>query len=363
MPASDDARYMAAAIRYSRRHLGMTGDNPSVGALIVADGVIVGRGVTSTGGRPHAERIALAEAGDRARGATAYVTLEPCSNFGRSPPCANALVEAGVRRVVVAVEDPDPRVSGRGVRQLREAGIEVETGCLAAEAEREMEGFLSLKRRGRPFLTLKLAVSPDGFIGRPGESNAPVTGSLARSAVHAARGSHEAVMVGIGTVLADDPRLNVRLPGRNGGPVTRIVIDPQARTPPSAKIMADIAADPVAVIVTAAAPRGSVGRLKRAGVKVLLADADYRGNIRPHEILRLAGLIGLKSVFLEGGAETARRFLEAGLVDRILLFKGAVALGQEGIASPVDEHHLPDGYRLAATATYGTDRLLEYERA
>lgn len=357
-----DERFMAAAIRLSLRNLGMTGDNPSVGALIVRDGAIVGRGVTAPGGRPHAERQAVAEAGEAARGATAYVTLEPCSHFGRSPPCADALLQAGIRRVVVAIEDPDPRVAGRGVRQLREAGVDVETGCLAPQAERAMEGFLSLKRRGRPFLALKLAVSADGFLGWKGQGNVPITGPLARAAVHAQRREHEAVMVGVGTILADDPRLDVRLPGF-AVRTTRIVIDPQARTPATARLFANVAANPVVIIATSAAPAAAIARLKEAGAQVLVAQADWRGEIRPQEILRLAGMLGIKSVYLEGGAETARRFLEAGQVDRLLLFRGAASIGAtDAVASPVRPDNPPQGFRLAATSSFGDDRLQEFGR-
>ncbi len=357
-----DSRYMAAAIRYSRRHLGLTGENPSVGCLIVRDGIIVGHGVTAPGGRPHAEIVALAQAGEGARGATAYVTLEPCSHIGRSPPCAEALASAGIARAVVAALDPDPRVKGRGVRQLQDAAIAVEIGCLEAEARRAMAGFLSLKERGRPFLMLKLAVSSDGMIGRKGEGQVAVTGPLARAAVQAMRAEHDAILVGAGTAAEDDPLLTVRLAGHGRSPA-RIVIDPMGRTPPSARMIADTANGSVTFIASGRADARKLARLERAGATVKTLVSDHRGHIAPAEILRFIGMLGHKSVFLEGGAETARRFLQAGLVDRIGLFASPRALGANGVFAPLAPDRVPDGYRLVGERCYGDDRYFEYERA
>lgn len=356
---------MAAAIRLSLRHLGLTAENPSVGALVVRTGeggpVIVGRGVTAPGGRPHAELQALAEAGDAARGATAYATLEPCSHIGRAPPCADALVSAGVARVVIATLDPDPRVTGRGVAILRKAGIEVVTGCMEAEARRAMAGFLSLKARGRPFLTLKLAVSADGMLGRKGEGQVAITGPLARTAVQIMRLENEAVMVGVGTAIEDDPLLTVRLPGLEDRSPLRVVVDPLARLPDTARMLSGRPGSTL-VLTTEKAPRRSLDLLRRKGAGFHTVASDYRGRMEPREILRMLGVLGIKSVFLEGGAETARRFLEAGLVDRLLLFKGAATVGEGGIASPVDEETVPAEFRRTAESRFGEDRLVEYER-
>lgn len=357
-----DERFMAAAIRYSQRHLGLTGENPSVGCLIVRDGAIVGSGVTALGGRPHAEVQALAEAGEAARGATAYVTLEPCSHLGRSPPCADALVQAGVGRVVVAVLDPDPRVKGRGVRQLREAGVTVETGCAEAQARRAMEGFLSLKEKGRPFLTLKLAVSADGMLGRVGEGNVAITGALSRSMVHAMRAEHEAIMVGIGTAIADDPLLNIRLSGLENRKLTRVVIDPMGRMPPSARMLVEKGNDPVLLLASGKAPRTKIAALQRAGADVKTLVSDHKGHIKPAEILRLLGLLGIKSVFLEGGADTARCFLDAGLVNRIVLFTSPAVVGEGGIVSPLAPVAVPAGFHMAGEKCYGDDRLIQFEK-
>ncbi len=223
---ADDERFMAEAIEISHRHLGQTGTNPSVGCLIVRDGVVVGRAVTAIGGRPHAEPQALAEAGERAEGATAYVTLEPCSHYGKTPPCANALIAAKVARVVISVTDPDERVSGRGIAMLRDAGIRVDTGILEKEGRRSLAGYLMRQTNKRPYVTLKLAVSADGMIGRRGEGQVRITGDLARAAVQTLRAESDAILVGIGTAVVDDPELTVRTPGLEGRSPIRIVLDP-----------------------------------------------------------------------------------------------------------------------------------------
>ncbi len=364
---ADDRRFMAAAIRLSRWHLGLTGENPSVGALIVrhdlaGEPTIVGGGVTALGGRPHAELQALAEAGALARGATAYVTLEPCSHIGKSPPCADALVAAGVARVVVAVLDPDSRVAGRGVSILRRAGIEVAVGCEEAAARQAMEGFLSLKGRGRPFLTLKLAVSADGCIGRRGAGQVAITGPVARDAAQMMRVAHEAIMVGVGTVIEDDPLLTVRLEGLRERSPVRVVIDPFARMPPEARLLAERQASGVMLLVTEKAPRSAVDALRQRGASVHLLASDYKGRFDPREIVRFLGVTGLKSILVEGGADTARRFLEAELVDRIALFRSAVVVGEGGVAAPVALDNVPEGYTMVRSGVFGEDRLFEYER-
>ena len=365
--AALDRRYMAAAIRLSRRHLGLTAENPSVGSLVVRDEgdgpVIVGRGVTAFGGRPHAELQALREAGAAARGATAYATLEPCSHIGKTPPCADALVEAGVARVVIATLDPDVRVAGRGVSILRKAGIEVVTDCLGEEARRAMAGFLSLKGRGRPFLTLKMAVSADGMIGRKGVGQVTITGPLARRAVQMMRVEHEAIMVGVQTIIEDDPRLTVRLHGLEDRSPVRIVIDPFARVPANSGLLDKPGKSRVLVLTSEKAPKRAVDLLRDKGATVQTLASDYRGRFDPREILRSLGVIGIKSVLVEGGAETARGFLEAGLVDRIALFVGTPVLGEGAVVAPLNENAIPDGFAMVGESRYGDDRLIEFERS
>lgn len=245
-----DERFIAAAIRLSRWHLGRTATNPSVGCLIVRDGVIVGRAVTALGGRPHAETQALAEAGVLARGATAYVTLEPCSHHGKTPPCSEALIAYGVARVVISVTDPDRRVSGRGIAMLRQAGIEVDAGALEAEGRQSLAAYLIRQTKNRPYVTLKLAVSADGMIGRAGEGQVAITGPEARAQVQALRTETDAILVGIGTAIADDPLLTVRTPGLESQSPIRIVLDPSLALPLTSKLVETAREVPVIVVAS-----------------------------------------------------------------------------------------------------------------
>jgi diaminohydroxyphosphoribosylaminopyrimidine deaminase/5-amino-6-(5-phosphoribosylamino)uracil reductase len=355
----DDERFMAAAIRLSRWHLGATGANPSVGCVIVKDGVIVGRAVTARGGRPHAEPQALAEAGEAARGATAYVTLEPCSHHGKTPPCAEALIAYGVGRVVVAATDPDTRVSGRGLRMLADAGVEVTSGVLEADAEVQLEAYMMRQRRKRPQVTLKLAVSADGMIGRRGEGQVAITGRAARAQSHILRAESDAILVGIGTVLADDPELTCRLSGLEDRSPVRVVLDRRLEMPLSSKLVHGIADGHPLLI--AAAPSSDPARraaLEAAGAELLDLDGpDYQ------ILLEALTARGLSSLVVEGGRRTATAFLAQGLADRIMLFTSDLVVGEAGIASPVAPDAVPDGFTLRSSARFGPDRLLEYMKA
>lgn len=355
-----DRRFMAAAIRLSRRHLGLTSTNPSVATLIVRDGVIVGRGVTAVGGRPHAEPQALAEAGELARGATAYVTLEPCAHHGRTPPCAETLVSAGVARVVGAASDPDPRVSGRGYAVLRAAGIAVTEGVLAGEAADVMNGYLTRSVKRRPEVILKLAVSADGMIGRNGEGQVTITGPVSRAQVHLMRAETDAILVGIGTALADDPELTCRLPGLEARSPVRIVLDRALRLPLSSKLVRTARNVPVLLGADSAVAEGRA-ELTRAGVG-FLATETHDGCIALPELLEDLGAQGFATLMVEGGAETARLFLADGLVDRIALFCGKVMIGKGGVPSPVQRGSIPEGFHLVRQARFGDDDYLEYVR-
>jgi diaminohydroxyphosphoribosylaminopyrimidine deaminase/5-amino-6-(5-phosphoribosylamino)uracil reductase len=356
MPASrDDARFMAAAIRLSRWHLGRTASNPSVGCLIVRNGVIVGRGVTAISGRPHAEPQALAEAGEAAYGATAYVTLEPCSHHGKTPPCAEALVAHGVARVVVALTDPDERVSGRGLRMLADAGIEVVAGVLRDEAEEELEAYLNRQRKKRPQVILKLAVSADGMIGRKGIAQFPVTGARARAQSHILRAESDAILIGLGTALADDPELTCRLPGMEGRSPLRIVLDRQLGLPLASKLVAGIErGHPLLVVGEPGAGPAHKQALQAAGAEVL----PFEGGLEA--LLDTLGARGLSSVIVEGGATVARHFLDQDLVDRIMLFSSPVVVGEGGIPSPITEQSVPAGFVLRRREQLGADRLSDY---
>lgn len=360
-----DRRYMAAALRLSRRNLGLTGTNPSVGTLIVRDDgagpMIVGRGVTALGGRPHAEAEALAEAGELARGATAYVTLEPCAHHGRTPPCANALIDAGIARVVGGASDPDPRVSGNGYAILRAAGVAVTEGVLAEAAADLMAGYMNRSLRKRPEVILKLALSADGMIGRRGAGQVSITGEISRREVQRIRAEVDAILVGIHTVLEDNPALTVRLPGLESRSPARIVLDSRLRLPEESKLVAETGRVPLIIAThTDADPERRVV-LERHGVRFIGADT-VDGRIALPELMEDLGSLGMASVLVEGGAEVARAFLAEDLVDRIILFRGPVEIGEGGIAAPLDEDSIPPGFRLVRTMRFADDSCNEWVR-
>lgn len=360
-----DRRFMAAAIRLARRNLGLTATNPSVGTLIVRDDGegprIVGRGITAIGGRPHAEAEALAEAGDRARGATAYVTLEPCAHHGRTPPCAEALVRAGIARVVGAAADPDPRVSGKGYAILEAGGIDVTPGVLADGASDRLNGYLTRSVKKRPEVTLKLAVSSDGMIGRKGEGQVAITGQVSRRQVHVMRSESDAILVGIGTALADDPELTCRLPGLEKRSPVRIVLDRNARLSPDSKLALSARATPVLLATAIDADAGRRAALEGLGVGFIACD-EHEGRIALPEFLEDLAARGVLTLLVEGGAETARHFLAEGLVDRLVLFTGSAPIGPHGVESPVDPAAIPDGFRLLRREIFGDDVCFEYVR-
>lgn len=361
MVSDTDRRFMAAAIRLSRRNLGLTATNPSVGTLIVRDSVIVGRGVTAIGGRPHAEREALAQAGELARGATAYVTLEPCAHHGRTPPCAEGLIQAGIARVVGAANDPDPRVSGKGYAMLRAAGIDVVEQVLAAEAAELLAGYLTRSLRKRPEVILKLAVSADGMIGRRGEGQVAITGAVARGQVHRMRAEADAILVGIGTALADDPELTCRLAGLESRSPARIVLDARLRLPPTSKLAMSARRAPVLLAARSDADAARRAGLSAQGVGFLAAEL-YENCVALPELLEDLGARGYMTLMVEGGAETARQFLEEGLVDRIVLFSAPMTIGEGGIASPLTVATIPTNFKPVRQARFGDDLYDEYVR-
>ncbi|MGX9143974.1 bifunctional diaminohydroxyphosphoribosylaminopyrimidine deaminase/5-amino-6-(5-phosphoribosylamino)uracil reductase RibD [Mesorhizobium sp. 128a] len=360
-----DRRFMAAALRLSRKNAGRTSTNPSVGTILVRDDgagpMIVGTGVTAVGGRPHAETEALAEAGELARGATAYVTLEPCAHHGRTPPCANALVNAGVTRVVGAASDPDPRVSGQGYAILRAAGIEVVERVLATEAAEQMAGYLIRSLKKRPEVVLKLALSSDGKIGVEGSGQVAITGDIARREVYLMRAEADGILVGIGTALEDDPALTVRLPGLENRSSARIVLDRQIRLPEASKLVSGI--DRVPIYIAACLEADPLRRsvLERAGVR-FIGTETHEGGVALPELLEDLAALGMASVLVEGGAKVASAFLAEGLVDRIVLFQGPEAIGGGGIASPIDADHIPPGFRKLREMRFGEDGYAEWIR-
>ncbi|KAB2727936.1 bifunctional diaminohydroxyphosphoribosylaminopyrimidine deaminase/5-amino-6-(5-phosphoribosylamino)uracil reductase RibD [Brucella anthropi] len=360
---ADDVRFMEATIRYARRHKGLTGTNPSVGTIIVKDGVIVGRGVTAIGGRPHAEPQALADAGEAARGATAYVTLEPCAHHGRTPPCAEALVRAGVARVVVAATDPDERVSGRGFAILREAGIEVVPGILAEQAADDLAGYLNRSAKKRPEVILKLALSADGMIGRRGEGQLAITGSVARAQSHILRAQTDIILIGIETALADDPVLNCRLPGLEQRSPVRVVLDSGLRLPLSSKLVQTADAQPLWIACGEEALPERRYELQAAGCRILATEA-YDCRIALPELMDDLAAQGISSVLVEGGAGVAKSFLDEGLVDRLAIFRSPVEIGSElGVAVDGLETHIADKFKILRQARYGDDAYAEYVSA
>ncbi|MDQ7839741.1 MAG: bifunctional diaminohydroxyphosphoribosylaminopyrimidine deaminase/5-amino-6-(5-phosphoribosylamino)uracil reductase RibD [bacterium] len=329
----DNNRMMQQALRLARRAAGRTSPNPLVGAVIASGGVVVGRGHHARAGTDHAEIVALRRAGNRARGATLYVNLEPCAHTGRTGPCTEALIDAGIRRVVAAMRDPDPRVDGRGIARLREAGIEVEVGLLEDQAQRLNEPYVKHRRTGMPFVTLKWAMSLDGKIGADRRSATALTGEAARQYAHSLRNTHDAVLVGVQTVLADDPQLTCRLSG--GRNPLRVVLDSRLRTPLEARVVAGMAEAPTLIATTAAAPPAQVEAMRRAGVEVLVLDQAPQG-VDLRALMEELGRRGVLSVLVEGGGTVNASALAAGVVDKVIALVAPRLIGGSLAATPVD---------------------------
>ncbi len=360
-----DADCMAAAIGLARRGLGETAPNPSVGCVIVNAGRVVGRGRTATGGRPHAETQALAMAGAAARGATVYVTLEPCAHHGRTPPCAQALIDAGVARVVVAMRDPDPRVNGAGLAMLRAAGIEVTESVGMPAALAVNAGFVSLIEHGRPLVTLKLATSLDGRIAtRTGDSQW-ITGDASRRTAHTLRGSHDAVMIGVGTALADDPELTCRIDGFRAAPMIRIVVDSHLRLPLNSRLARGADAHPLWIIHRDGAGPARHDAFAALGARLFAVPAAEIG-VEPQAALRALGAAGITRLLVEGGGTLAASLLRADLVDQIAWFTAPLVIGGDGIAAiagfGVAELAAAKRLTMLSANASGADRLATYRR-
>ncbi|WGS17003.1 MULTISPECIES: bifunctional diaminohydroxyphosphoribosylaminopyrimidine deaminase/5-amino-6-(5-phosphoribosylamino)uracil reductase RibD [unclassified Bradyrhizobium] len=363
-----DLRFMQLALALGRRGLGRTWPNPAVGAVIVKDGVIVGRGWTQAGGRPHAEVEVLRRAGPAARGATLYVTLEPCSHFGRSPPCADAIVAAGLARVVSAIEDPNPDVAGQGHAKLRAAGIIVDVGLCAAEAARDHAGHFRRVRDGRPHVILKLAVSADGKIAAAGNRPVAITGDGARTRVHLLRAQSDAILVGIGTVLADDPLLTCRLPGMAARSPVRVVLDRALRTPGNSRLVHSARETPLWVMTSDMAEAPAAVKLGAAGAQVIrVASTATQPGLDLPAVLHALAEKGITRLMVEGGARVASSFVAAGLVDEIWLLRGPDTVGADGVpalgAMPLAAITQSPTFRLRASETLEKDALTIYDRS
>ena len=324
-----DIAHMRAAIALARRGLGETAPNPSVGCVIVKDGRVVGRGRTAAGGRPHAETEALGVAGELARGATAYVSLEPCAFTGKTPPCAEALIAASIARVVIGTRDPHGKVNGAGATMLRAAGILVTENLLRAEADAVISGFAMVQSAGRPLLRLKLASSLDGKIATRTRQSQWLTGEPARRATHAMRGRHDAVMVGVGTVLADDPELTCRIPGFRSAPLVRIVVDSHLRTPLMSRLVRGAALQPLWLLHRDHADPARKRALAEAGARLIEVPGADAG-IDLKAALAALAKAGLTRILAEGGGTLAAGLLRDHLVDRLAWFHAPGIIGGDG---------------------------------
>jgi diaminohydroxyphosphoribosylaminopyrimidine deaminase / 5-amino-6-(5-phosphoribosylamino)uracil reductase len=333
---ADDRRLMRIAIGLAQRGLGNTWPNPAVGCALARDGVLLGRGWTQPGGRPHAETEALGRAGAGANGATAYVTLEPCSHHGQTPPCAEALIAAGVERCVVAAEDPDKRVAGRGLARLKAAGIQVELGVLADEAREVLAGYFMRQTQGRPLVTLKLASTLDGRIATKAGESRWITGEAARARGHLLRARHDAVMIGIGTALADDPELTCRLPGTGQWQPVRIVLDSRLRLPSASKLAATARATPTWLVTGEDQPAERTRVFRDLGVEIIAVKRLAPGRLDLPAVLAALGGKGITAVLAEGGGNLAAALLGDNLVDRLAWFRAPRQLGGDAVAAIAD---------------------------
>ncbi len=327
MLRDDDKRWMMRALRLAEKGRGRTSPNPMVGAVLVKDGEVVGEGYHARAGEDHAEIIALKRAGEEARGATLYINLEPCPHFGKTPPCAPAVIQAGVRRVVVGMEDPNPLVAGRGLEMLRSASLEVEVGVLQEDCQRLNEAFSKYIRTKQPFVILKIASTLDGKLAtREGESKW-ITGERSRRFVQELRDSNDAILVGIGTVLKDDPLLTARIKG--GRDPLRIILDSRLRIPDRAKVI-EQAPEKTILATTELAPRERIEELEKRGVGVWVLNSS-EGKVDLKSLLVRAGEMEQMSLLVEGGSEVNGSFLREGLFDKILIFYAPKLLGGQAL--------------------------------
>ncbi len=365
---NDDTRFMALAFTLGRRGQGRTWPNPAVGAVIVKDGVIVGRGWTQAGGRPHAEIEALRHAKKVAQnsliGATMYVTLEPCSHQGKTPPCADAIVKAGIARVVSALQDPNPEVAGAGHRRLTERGVKVDIGLGADSAARVHAGHIMRVTNGRPYVTLKLAVSADGKAGLAGRKPAAITAEAARVRVFQMRAASDAILVGIGTVLSDNPQLTCRLPGMFERSPVRVVLDARLKLPLATSVVATVRETPTWVFTSSKPSAIAEEILQQKGCKVFRV-GEVDGRLDLDEVLKVLARQGITRLMVEGGPKVAGAIAAAGLVDEMALLRGEKSIGDNGI-EPLEGMPL-NGFtgqlHACGSEKLGPDTLETYARA
>lgn len=360
--ATSDAAHMGSALALARRGLGLTWPNPSVGCVIVdADGRVVGRARTADGGRPHAETQALAQAGSRALGGTAYVTLEPCAHMGKTPPCADALVAAGLARTVVAIEDPDPRTAGQGLARLREAGIAVTVGVRRAEAVEVTAGFLTRVLKVRPYFELKTAMTLDGRIAAHNGASKWITGEAARARAHLMRAEADAILCGIGTAIADDPQLDVRLPGLSARQPVRILADARLRLPLTSKLARSARRQPLWILARPDADKARAAAFRDLGAEIIEVPLLPTGELDLLVAARELGARGLTRVLVEGGGRIAGAMIRAGLIDAIHAFRAGTVMGGDGLpaiaAMGVEGPDVAPRFALAHIGRVGADVL------
>ena len=364
---ADDRRWMRVAIAESRRAEGRTAPNPPVGcAIIAADGRLVASAHTARAGRPHAEVLALAQAGAASQGATAYVTLEPCAHHGQTGPCADALIEAGIARVVIALRDPDDRVNGRGVERLIDRGVSVVAGVEAEAARRVMVGFLTRTTRSRPHVTLKMASSLDGMIALADGAKRWITGPAMRRYVHLQRSRAEGLLSAVGTVLADDPEFTCRTPGLGGDSPHRFILDSSLRTPPKARLFDAVDAVGVTIFCAGGANARARDDLRAVGAEILPVELAADGRLSLSAVLAHIAKAGIGSLMIEGGGKLAASLLREGFVDRILWTSSQHVIGSDGIPA-ISALATPDlpaqaSFRVIAEGGFGPDRFLMLER-
>jgi diaminohydroxyphosphoribosylaminopyrimidine deaminase/5-amino-6-(5-phosphoribosylamino)uracil reductase len=366
--AAIDARWMSLALTLGRRGLGRTWPNPAVGAVIVGGGaspLIVGRGITQPGGRPHAETEAIHNAGERARGATLYVTLEPCSHHGKTPPCAEAIIAAGITRVVSAIEDPNPEIAGRGHAMLRAAGIAVDVGTSAEEARRAHAGHFQRIRDGRPHVILKLAVSADGKVAAAGRRPIAISGPEARDYVHLMRAQSDAILIGVGTAVADDPQLTCRLPGMAARSPVRVVLDSTLRLPRAGQLARSARSVPLWLLCGPQVAETRAHALQDMGAEIFRVDGAA-GKLDLPSVMKALAARGITRLMVEAGPTIAASLLAAGLVDEAVLIGSDMTIGNTGLDAlegmPLTELTRSPRFRLRDTEALGTDRLEIYER-
>jgi len=359
-----DQHFMNLALRLARRGLGRVAPNPAVGCVLVKDGTVVGRGWTQDGGRPHAEVMALRDAGPEARGSTAYVTLEPCSHHGKTPPCSQALIDAGIARVVCATQDPDPRVNGRGMEMLNDAGIECVTAICEIEAREANKGFMLSVEQKRPLVTLKMATSLDGKIATTTGNSQWITGPVARRYGHLLRAQNDAIMVGIGTVLADNPSLTCRIKGLENQSPVRVVADTRLRLPLTSELVKTAAETPLWIITVAGNDPDRIQALKDLSVQIIEVETTESGLPDIEHGLGLLAEKGITRLLVEGGSHLQASLIKERLADQLMWFRASKIIGGDGISAfqsiglkTVDQ--APE-LQLDGIRTLGEDRLEHY---